>query len=104
MDEPARPEPEALLAEASREGRGRLTVYLGRAPGVGKTYAMLEGARRLKAQGVDVVIGVVETHGRRETEALVEGLEILPRRTLSYRGVELAEFDIDTALARRPKL
>jgi two-component system sensor histidine kinase KdpD len=104
MEEPARPEPDALLAEASREGRGRLKVYLGMAPGVGKTYAMLEGARRLKAQGLDVAIGVVETHGRTETEALLEGLEILPRRLISYRGVELAEFDIDAALARRPRL
>ncbi len=99
-----RPEPEALLAEAAKEGRGRLKVYLGMAPGVGKTYAMLEGARRLKGEGLDVVVGVVETHGRAETTALVDGFEILPRRTIAYRSVTLNEFDIDAALARRPKL
>jgi two-component system sensor histidine kinase KdpD len=104
MDEPSRPVPEALLAEAAREGRGRLKVYLGMAPGVGKTYAMLEAAQRLQAQGLDVVVGVVETHGRVETETLLAGLEILPRRTLAYRSVALTEFDIDAALARRPKL
>ena len=68
------------------------------APGVGKTFAMLEGARRAKAQGIDVVIGVVETHGRRETEALLEGFEILPRKSVSYHGHTLTEFDIDGAL------
>ena len=99
-----RPEPEALLAEAAKEGRGRLKVYLGMAPGVGKTYAMLEGARRLKADGCDVVVGIVETHGRAETEALLAGLEILPRREVQYRGVTLNEFDIDAALARRPRV
>jgi two-component system sensor histidine kinase KdpD len=104
MEERGRPEPEALLAEAAREGRGRLKVYLGMAPGVGKTYAMLEGARRLKADGCDVVIGIVETHGRAETEALLEGFEILPRRPVAYRGVMLDEFDIDAALARKPKV
>ena len=102
--EERRPEPEALLAEAAREGRGRLKIYLGMAPGVGKTYAMLEGARRLKAEGTDVVVGVVETHGRAETEALLEGLEILPRRKIDYNSIELREFDIDAALARRPKI
>jgi two-component system sensor histidine kinase KdpD len=103
-EEPARPEPEALLEAAEREGRGRLKVYLGMAPGVGKTYAMLESARRHVAQGVDLVVGVVETHGRRETEVLLEGLEILPRRKVEYRGQSLSEFDIDGALARRPQL
>ncbi|GLS20637.1 histidine kinase [Labrys miyagiensis] len=99
-----RPDPNALLALAGREGRGRLTVFLGAAPGVGKTYAMLSRARREKDAGVDMVIGVVETHGRTETAALIEGLEILPRRMIDYRGRELDEFDIDAALARRPKL
>ncbi len=103
-DEPGRPEPEALLRVASREGRGRLKVYLGMDPGVGKTFAMLEGARRAKTQGIDVVIGVVETHGRKETETLLEGFEILPRKSLMYHGHTLTEFDIDAALARRPKL
>jgi len=99
-----RANPDALLAEAERETRGRLKVYLGMAPGVGKTYAMLNGARRLKTQGLDVVAGVIETHGRAETMALVEGLEVLPRRRVAYRGQTLDEFDIDGALARRPAL
>lgn len=99
-----RANPDDLLAEAERETRGRLKVYLGMAPGVGKTYAMLSGARRHKAQGLDVVAGVIETHGRAETMALVEGLEVLPRRRFAYRGQTLDEFDIDGALARRPAM
>jgi two-component system sensor histidine kinase KdpD len=102
--EPGRPEPEDLLAMRDGDGRGRLKVYLGMAPGVGKTYAMLEAAHRHRRQGVDVVIGIVETHGRRETESLLEGLEILPRRRAEYRGHQLGEFDLDAALARRPSL
>lgn len=93
-----------MLAEAGKEGRGRLKIFLGMAPGVGKTFAMLDGARRLRAQGIDVVGGVIETHGRAETLALCEGLEILPRRQISYRSQTLQEFDIDAALARRPAL
>ena len=103
-DHDKRPDPNALLALAGREGRGRLTVFLGAAPGVGKTYAMLSRAKREKEAGVDVVIGIAETHGRVETAALIEGLEILPRRMIDYRGHQLDEFDIDAALARRPKL
>ena len=99
-----RPDPDALLALADREERGKLRVFLGAAPGVGKTYAMLAKARALKADGVDVVVGLVETHGRRETEVLTEGLEILPRRKIDYRGRIIEEFDIDAALARKPKL
>jgi len=99
-----RPDPEALLALADQERRGKLRVFLGAAPGVGKTYAMLARARALKADGVDVVIGLVETHGRLETEALTEGQEILPRRQFEYRGRTIEEFDIDAALARKPKL
>ncbi len=99
-----RPNPDALLAAFRRESAGRLKVFLGAAPGVGKTYAMLQGARRLKEEGVDVVVGLVETHGRAETSALVEGLEVLPRRMVEYRGRTIAEFDIDAALARNPKL
>lgn len=99
-----RPSPEALLALAKKEGRGRLKVFLGAAPGVGKTYAMLAEAARLKAEGVDVVVGLVETHGRAETQALLAGLEVLPRRPFSYRTRSLLEFDIDAALARRPAL
>jgi two-component system sensor histidine kinase KdpD len=99
-----RPSPEALLRQAAQEGRGRLKVLLGAAPGVGKTYEMLtEGAARRKA-GVDVVVGVVETHGRAETEALVHGHEIIPRREIDYQGRTLAEMDLDAILARRPQL
>src|SRR5271165_6328598 len=99
-----RPDPDALLAAFRRESAGRMKVFLGAAPGVGKTYTMLQGARRLKEEGVDVVIGLVETHGRAETSSLVEGLEVLPRRMVEYRGRTIAEFDIDAALARNPKL
>jgi two-component system sensor histidine kinase KdpD len=99
-----RPDPDALLALAGREGRGRLKVFLGAAPGVGKTYAMLLGARRLKAEGLDVVIGLAETHGRSETAALIEGLETIPRKKIDYRGREIEEFDIDAALKRKPAL
>jgi two-component system sensor histidine kinase KdpD len=99
-----RPSPEALLREAAQEGRGRLKVFLGAAPGVGKTYEMLtDGAARRRA-GVDVVIGVVETHGRAETEALVHGLEIVPRHIVDYQGRTLEEMDLDAVLARRPGL
>ena len=85
-------------------GPGRLKIFLGAAPGVGKTYAMLEAARRRAADGVDVVAAVVETHGRAETEALVRGLEVLPRRPHLYRGRILHEMDLDALLARRPQL
>jgi two-component system, OmpR family, sensor histidine kinase KdpD len=99
-----RPDPEALLRTAAQEGRGRLKVLLGAAPGVGKTYEMLtEGAARRRS-GTDVVIGVVETHGRAETEALVEGFEIVPRRTIDHQGRALDEMDLDAILARRPTL
>jgi two-component system sensor histidine kinase KdpD len=104
LDEPRRPDPDALLAEARKAGRGRLKVFLGMAPGVGKTYEMLAQAARRKAEGQDVVVGVVETHGRRETEALTPGLEIMPRKPIEYRGRTLLEFDIDGALARKPEL
>lgn len=99
-----RPSPEALLALAEREGRGRLKIHLGAAPGVGKTYAMLSNARRLAGEGVDVVVGLVETHGRADTAALIDGLEVLPRRPVIHRGRSLMEFDLDAALARRPGL
>jgi two-component system sensor histidine kinase KdpD len=104
MNHPAdqsRPDPAALLQLAARERRGKLTIFLGMAPGVGKTFAMLERARALKQRGVDVVIGLVETHGRDETTALTHGLEILPR--LGGEGA-YGELDIDAALQRRPKL
>ncbi len=103
-----RPDPEALLAqvreEERRASRGRLKIFFGAAPGVGKTYAMLEAARARVREGVEVVVGVVETHGRPETAALLEGLPVLPRRSLEYRGITLQEFDLDAALARRPGL
>ena len=96
-----RPAPEAFLAAARAEGRGRLKVFLGAAPGVGKTYEMLsDGAARLKS-GEDVVGGVVETHGRAETEALTRPFEIVPRRAIEYQGRTLTEMDIDAVLARR---
>lgn len=101
---PVRPSPDALLAEAGRDRRGRLKVFLGAAPGVGKTYAMLRSAQAKRAEGVDVVIGVVETHGRSETEAMVRGLETMPRTRIEYRGQTLDEMDVDAILARRPKL
>jgi two-component system sensor histidine kinase KdpD len=103
-DEPRRPDPDALLAAARKEGRGRLKVFLGMSPGVGKTYEMLLQARRRKAEGLDVLVGVVETHGRKETEALCEGLEVLPRRPIEYRERTLLEFDLDEALRRKPRL
>ena len=103
-----RPDPERLLSrlkqEEARQGRGRLKVFLGAVAGVGKTYAMLELARLRRRQGIDVAVGWVETHGRSETEALLEGLELLPARIYPHRGVELREFDLDAALARRPQL
>jgi len=106
--EPAeRPSPEALLAEARREGQGRagrLKIFVGAAPGVGKTYEMLQAARAKLKEGVDVVVGVVETHGRKETEALLDGFEVLPRKPTVYVNRILNEFDIDAALERHPGL
>jgi two-component system sensor histidine kinase KdpD len=99
-----RPSPDALLDHAEREARGRLRIFLGAAPGVGKTYEMLMSGRARLADGVDVVIGVVETHGRKETLALVEGYEVIPRRKVDYKGRILDEMDIDAILARRPAL
>ncbi|HVR67257.1 MAG TPA: sensor histidine kinase KdpD [Verrucomicrobiae bacterium] len=99
-----RPSPDALLAAANRAERGNLRIFLGAAPGVGKTYEMLQSARRREAEGVDVVIGIVETHGRKETEALLEGLEAVPLRRIVYEGREVTEMDIDAILARRPVL
>jgi two-component system sensor histidine kinase KdpD len=102
--EPERPSPEVLLRHAAREARGTLKIFLGASPGVGKTYEMLEdGAERLRA-GIDVVIGVVETHGRAETEALVPALEMIPRRSIAYHGRILSEMDLDAILARAPQL
>ncbi len=102
-EEHRRPDPDALLA-AARPGQGRLKVFLGMSPGVGKTYEMLRGARRRKAEGADVVVGVVETHGRKETQSLLRGLEVMARHPLDYKGRTLLEFDLDGALARKPQL
>ncbi|OQX05528.1 MAG: hypothetical protein BWK76_27360, partial [Desulfobulbaceae bacterium A2] len=107
-DETQRPDPDALLHELrmgeDKRRQGSLKVFFGAAPGVGKTYAMLEAARQRQAEDVDVVAGLIESHGRVETEALLEGIELLPRRQVDYRGTTLAEFDLDAALARRPDL
>src|SRR6266852_6800909 len=99
-----RPSPDALLKAAEKEARGKLKIFLGAAPGVGKTYEMLVAARRAKAAGVDVVAGLVETHGRAETEAQLAGLEVVPRRQIEYKGRKLEEMDIDAILKRRPAL
>ncbi len=106
--EEQRPNPEELLdrmrREAERSREGQLKIFFGAAPGVGKTYAMLEAARQKQAEGVDIVVGLVETHGRRETEALLEGLDVMPRGNAEYRGVTLKEFDLDNALRRKPAI
>ncbi len=87
-----------------RSERGRLKVYLGYGPGVGKTYQMLQEAQRLKAEGIDVIVGLVEAHGRAETEQLIAGLEVLPRRKIEYHGITVEEFDVDACLARKPQV
>ena len=99
-----RPSPEALLEEAARETRGRLKIFLGAAPGVGKTYEMLLSAAARRRDGVDVVIGGVETHGREETQALVEGFEVIPRKRVDYKGRTLEEMDLEAILQRAPQL
>ncbi len=103
MDQ-GRPDPDALIAAAAREGTGRLKMFLGAAPGVGKTWEMLAAAARAQAAGTDVLIGVVETHGRADTAAMIATLPVLPRKPIAYRGQVLEEFDADAALARRPGL
>ena len=103
-----RPDPDQLLERVQREAekakRGRLKIFFGASAGVGKTYAMLSSARMLREQGLDLMVGVAETHGRRETEALLKGQEILPPKEIEYRGKMLREFDLDGALRRRPAL
>src|ERR1700730_8891067 len=107
-EEYRRPDPEALLQVAQDEEngkkRGELTIYFGSAPGVGKTYAMLHDARLRKQDGKDVVVGYVEPHGRPETEALLEGLEIIPLRVSEYKGILLKEMDLDAILSRSAQL
>lgn len=102
--ETARPDPGALLKLAAGEGRGKLTIFLGAAPGVGKTYAMLARAQARRVGGTDIVIGLAETHGRSETAGLLEGLEVLPRRKGEHSGKTYDEFDLDAALARMPAI
>jgi two-component system sensor histidine kinase KdpD len=108
MNGDQRPDPDELLAQLKEEeqaqNRGRLKIFLGYVAGVGKTYAMLEAAHQRKTEGVDVVVGYAETHGRQETEALLQELEVIPRRQVEYRGMLLAEMDLDAVLARRPQL
>ncbi len=99
-----RPSPESLLAKLNEGERASLRVYIGGAPGVGKTYQMLEDAHALKRQGVDIVVAVVETHGRAETAALITDLERVPMRRIEYRGVTLEEMDVEAVIARRPKI
>ena len=105
-DHDQRPSPEALLEAARREeGRaGKLRIFVGAAPGVGKTYTMLETARARKEDGYDIVVGVVETHGRKETEALLQGLEVIPRQRIEYKGRWLEEMNLDAIIARRPQI
>src|SRR6266699_3137549 len=105
-DSDQRPSPEALLEAARREERpsGRLKIFVGAAPGVGKTYEMLQQARARKQDGYDIVVGVVETHGRAETQALLEGFEVVPRKRLEYRGQSLEEMDLDAIIARHPQI
>src|SRR6516162_866208 len=108
MSEAERPDPDALLAQLKREEaestRGKLKIFFGMSPGVGKTYAMLQAARQKQAEGCEVVVGIVETHGRKETEALLEGMPIMPRLQIEYRGTTLAEMDLDSILTWHPGL
>ena len=105
-DQDKRPSPEALLEKAKKEESraGRLKIFLGAAPGVGKTYEMLQEARARLKEGIDLVVGVVETHGRKETEVLLEGLDVIPRQRIKYKDRWLEEMDLDALLARRPQL
>jgi two-component system sensor histidine kinase KdpD len=108
MSEAERPDPDALLAQLKRKEanatRGRLKIFFGMSPGVGKTYAMLQAARQKQVEGCEVVVGIVETHGRKETEALVEGMPIMPRLQVEYRGTTLTEMDLDAILTWHPDL
>ena len=103
-DEPLRPDPDRLLQQTAAPHRGKLKVFFGACAGVGKTWAMLAEAQRLRAQGLDILIGVAETHGRKDTAAMLEGLSALPQKRISHRGRYVHEFDLDAALARRPAL
>ncbi len=104
MDE--RPSPDQILkqVQAQYSTRGKVKIFFGAVAGVGKTYTMLEQARARKSEGIDVVVGVVETHNRPETQALLEDLEVLPRKSILYKNIEIGEFDLEAALKRRPRL
>ena len=108
MSEPARPDPDEILARMKRDEtestRGKLKIFFGMSPGVGKTYAMLQAARQKQGEGCEVVVGIVETHGRKETEALLEGMPIMPRTQVEYRGTKLEEMDLDAILTWHPGL
>src|SRR5262245_48350369 len=104
MTEDSRPSADALLARIKDEERARLRIYIGAAPGVGKTYSMLREAHALRARGLDVVIGIIETYGRQDTEAQLRDLEEIPRRKIEYRGVTLEELDVDAVMARQPQV
>ncbi len=101
---PPRPDPQALLRQAAQEGRGRLKIFLGAAPGVGKTFEMLSEGQARRREGVDLIVGVVETHGRAETEALTRGLDMMPRRAIPHEGHMLLEMDLDAVLSRKARL
>ena len=104
LPERSRPTGEQLLAKIQAPQRARLRIYIGAAPGVGKTYSMIEDAHTFRREGVDVVVGFVETHGRADTEARLDDLEVIPRRKVDYRGVVLEEMDVDAILTRKPTL
>ena len=106
MNEDYRPDPDALLAALQRDEskRGKLFIFLGMCPGVGKTYAMLQAAHQRVKEGVNVLVGIIETHGRSDTAAMVEGLTLLPRQMIEHRGHELEEFDLDGVLAAHPEI
>src|SRR5512134_758194 len=99
-----RPSADALLARIKDQERARLRIYIGAAPGVGKTYAMLQEAHALRARGLDIVIGIIETYGRQDTEAQLKDLERVSRRLVEYRGVTLEEMDVDAVIARHPQI
>ncbi|UUM31021.1 sensor histidine kinase [Vibrio japonicus] len=103
-DEERSQKAQALLSQIHKEDQGKLTIFIGAAPGVGKTYAMLNAAKECVQQGMDVLVGLVETHGRKETEAMLDGLDVLPRNKIDYQTTTLTEFDLDAALARKPEL
>src|SRR5262245_47247456 len=104
QEDPRRTSPDVFLKLIEKSRRGKLKIYIGHAAGVGKTYQMLEDAHLLKKQGVDVVVGFVETHGRAETQAKIEGLEVVSRRVLTYKGKSLEEMDLPAILARKPEV